>query len=317
MTSRLTPQKDGPLQLDSEKQIIHKDGAPLDAVGNVLLCTCGQSGTKPFCDFTHESTDFTSEREIDEEILQEYPGQEITVYFNRSICSGAGACVRGLPGVFRSGDSSNWIFPDEGTPDKIIDRVKACPSGALSCRIGDGDVVVEGSEDEKITVVKDGPYNVEGVALDSPNEPTHGAKSKYALCRCGLSKNKPFCDYSHAEKGWRDGDDQAAADAASPAPDQNADAGEGPIVAANEPALVELEAGKDHAFCACGRSQGQPFCDGSHSGTGLTPLIFSVEEDRRAALCQCKASANLPYCDGTHAQIPDGEVGKPRAGGSG
>ena len=140
MTSRLTPQKDGPLQLDAKSRIIHKDGAPLEAVGTVLLCTCGQSGTKPFCDFTHESTGYTSEREIDEEIIQEYPGQEITVYFNRSICSGAGACVRGLPSVFRSGDSSNWIFPDEGAPEKIIERVKACPSGALSYRIGDGDV---------------------------------------------------------------------------------------------------------------------------------------------------------------------------------
>ena len=79
------------------------------------------------------------------------------------------------------------------------------PSGALSYRIGAGDVVVEEGEQEKITVVEDGPYNVEGVALDTPHAPTHGAASKYALCRCGLSRNKPFCDYSHAERGWRDG----------------------------------------------------------------------------------------------------------------
>jgi CDGSH-type Zn-finger protein/ferredoxin len=310
MKSKLTPLTNGPLQLTTDKRIIVKDGVPLQVDGTVLLCTCGRSGSKPICDFTHVSVDFSSEREIDEEILQEYPGQEITVYFNRSICSGAGACVRGLPSVFKSGDSSNWIFPDEDTADRIIERVKACPSGALSYRIGDGDVVVEEGAQEQITVVKDGPYNVEGVALDSPHAPTHGSASKYALCRCGFSQNKPFCDYSHAEKGWRDGDDQDAA--ATTGPDETAAADDGPVVADNKPALVQLKSGEGQAFCTCGRSQGQPFCDGSHAGTSFSPLLFSVDEDEGAALCQCKASANLPYCDGSHAQIPDSEIGKPR-----
>ncbi|MBD3220051.1 hypothetical protein GF314_02315, partial [bacterium] len=171
--------------------------------------------------------------------------------------------------------------------------------------IGDGDVVVEEGGQERITVVKDGPYNVEGVALDTPHAPTHGAASKYALCRCGFSKNKPFCDYSHAERGWRDGDDEDASRAASAAADEVAEASDDPVVADTRPALVQLEGGQTHAFCTCGRSQGQPFCDGSHAGTTFTPLLFSVEEDERAALCQCKASANLPYCDGTHARIAD------------
>jgi CDGSH-type Zn-finger protein len=302
MKSRLTPQKDGPLQLDTEKRILVKDGGLLEAQGTVLLCVCGRSGTKPFCDFTHASADFSTDREIDAEILQEYPGQEITVHFNRSICSGAGACVRGLPSVFRSGDGSHWIFPDEDTPEKIIERVEACPSGALSYRIGGDDVVVEAGGEERITVVKDGPYNVEGVALDTPHAPTRGAASKYALCRCGFSRNKPFCDYSHAEHGWRDGDDEQAPPAAASAPDAGSDAA---VVADTKPALVHLQGGRTHAFCSCGRSRGQPFCDGSHAGTTFTPLLFSVEEDQRAALCQCKASANLPYCDGTHARIPD------------
>ena len=305
MKSRLAPQKDGPLKLDTEKRIIFEDGVLLEVEGSVLLCACGHSGTKPICDFSHVSAGFSSEREIDGEILQEYFGREITVYFNRSICSGAGACVRGLPTVFRSGDSSSWIFPDADTPEKIIERVKACPSGALAYRTDGGDVVVEESGEEKITVVKDGPYHVEGIALDTPNAPTHGAASKYALCRCGFSKNKPFCDYSHAENGWRDGDDEAAPQAASAAPGETAEAGDGPIVADNEPALVQLKGGETHAFCTCGRSEGQPFCDGSHAGTAFTPLLFAVENDQDAALCQCKASANLPYCDGSHAQFPD------------
>jgi CDGSH-type Zn-finger protein/ferredoxin len=204
MASKITPLDNGPLMLQSEKPILVRDGETVEAPNPAMLCTCGQSGTKPFCDGTHVAAGFTSEREIDEEILQEYPGKEITVFFNRSICSGAARCVDGLPTVFKSGDGSHWIYPDEDTAEKIIDRVKACPSGALAYRLT-GDVVVdERPDEERITIAKNGPYHVEGVALDRKHEPTHGSATKYSLCRCGHSRNKPFCDYSHAEEGWRE-----------------------------------------------------------------------------------------------------------------
>ena len=86
---------------------------------------------------------------------------------------------------------------------------------------------------------------------------------------------------------------------------------DGPIIAAKTPAKVELEKGKEYHWCQCGRSKNQPFCDGSHAGTGITPLRFSAEKDGSAALCQCKASANAPYCDGTHASLGDLEAGDP------
>ena len=82
-----------------------------------------------------------------------------------------------------------------------------------------------------------------------------------------------------------------------------------PIIAAKAPAKVELEAGKDYFWCRCGRSKNQPFCDGSHRGTDITPLKFTAEKDGRAALCQCKASANAPFCDGSHAQLGALEIG--------
>lgn len=75
------------------------------------------------------------------------------------------------------------------------------------------------------------------------------------------------------------------------------------IIAELKPAKVHLKAGKKYFWCACGRSSSQPFCDGSHRGTGLSPVAVSVDSDREAFLCQCKATGNAPYCDGTHSRI--------------
>jgi len=77
-----------------------------------------------------------------------------------------------------------------------------------------------------------------------------------------------------------------------------------PTIAARKPAVVELEAGKQYFYCACGNSKNQPFCDGSHAGTEFTPLAFTAEKDGKAVLCQCKHTGNAPYCDGSHGKLP-------------
>jgi len=76
-----------------------------------------------------------------------------------------------------------------------------------------------------------------------------------------------------------------------------------PIIATKTPAKIELEEGKSYHWCRCGRSKTQPFCDGSHSGTDITPLQFIADKTGSAALCQCKSTANAPFCDGTHASL--------------
>ncbi|KAM6042256.1 CDGSH iron-sulfur domain-containing protein 3, mitochondrial [Chlamydotis macqueenii] len=75
-----------------------------------------------------------------------------------------------------------------------------------------------------------------------------------------------------------------------------------PVIAAKQPFLVELKAGKKHAWCACGHSKNQPFCDGSHrrAAPGIAPLRFTPEENGTALLCGCKRTRTPPYCDGTH-----------------
>ena len=82
-----------------------------------------------------------------------------------------------------------------------------------------------------------------------------------------------------------------------------------PIIADKKPIKVDLESGKNYFWCRCGKSQKQPFCDGSHIGTDISPMKFSVEETGSKALCQCKASANAPFCDGAHAGLGNLNVG--------
>ena len=82
-----------------------------------------------------------------------------------------------------------------------------------------------------------------------------------------------------------------------------------PVVADNRPKRVALEKGKAYYVCACGRSQDQPWCDGSHVGTDFTPWQLTAEEDE-AYLCMCKHTGNPPFCDGSHKQLADDLVGK-------
>lgn len=76
-----------------------------------------------------------------------------------------------------------------------------------------------------------------------------------------------------------------------------------PIIAQKAPYPVEVEAGKTYFWCACGKSQKQPYCDGSHKDTSLTPMKFTAEESKKVWLCGCKNSANKPFCDGAHKTL--------------
>ncbi len=72
------------------------------------------------------------------------------------------------------------------------------------------------------------------------------------------------------------------------------------VIAEKSPFAVELVEGETYYWCACGRSKSQPFCDGSHQGTGLEPVAFTAEKTGTAYLCGCKRTANRPFCDGSH-----------------
>ncbi|MGF1682812.1 glutamate synthase-related protein [Photobacterium minamisatsumaniensis] len=83
-----------------------------------------------------------------------------------------------------------------------------------------------------------------------------------------------------------------------------------PIVANNKPMKVTLKKDQEYYFCACGRSKKQPFCDGSHQNTGITPHPFKADNDEDVYLCACKHTANTPFCDGTHKKFGEQDIGK-------
>lgn len=80
-----------------------------------------------------------------------------------------------------------------------------------------------------------------------------------------------------------------------------------PLIYQRGPIVQKVEPG-EYWWCACGRSQSQPFCDGSHAGTGLEPKQVAITEAKTVAWCACKHSKNMPFCDGTHARLPQGPI---------
>jgi CDGSH-type Zn-finger protein len=77
-----------------------------------------------------------------------------------------------------------------------------------------------------------------------------------------------------------------------------------PVIAARAPLAVDVEAGKTYYWCSCGKSAQQPFCDGSHKGSGLGPQAYTATQTGKLWFCACKHSASKPLCDGSHKRLP-------------
>ena len=75
------------------------------------------------------------------------------------------------------------------------------------------------------------------------------------------------------------------------------------VIAQQEPFGIDVEQGKEYWWCQCGRSASQPFCDGSHKGTGLAPLQYIAKRNQTVWFCGCKRTSNKPVCDGTHSTL--------------
>ena len=197
---------DGPYLVKGLDILMNSRGQRLAAGATMALCRCGGSATKPFCDGTHKSNGFSGARLSDDrdDVCKSFRGPGITIRDNRSICAHAGHCTDGLPGVFKE-RSKPWIDPAGGAVEAIVAVIASCPSGALSGSLdAKGEVVVEAGP-PRIAITKDGPYAVRGnVELAGARWAQGAPKDRYTLCRCGASKNKPFCDGSHWELGFRD-----------------------------------------------------------------------------------------------------------------
>jgi CDGSH-type Zn-finger protein len=223
MKPKIQPLPNGPYYLinDMQPKVVYNlhnfKGEPLSTTVGTVLCRCGGSKNKPFCDGTHNVIGFSSANKtlenddikkiVIKDKRRDYPGKEITVHDNRKICSHAAECVNNLSSVFKLG-SRPWINPDASKMNDIIDVVRRCPSGALSYSI-DG-VEYRDPEEQRnptVTVLKNGPYHITGgIELIGENiQFGEGAsKEHYTLCRCGASENKPFCDGAHKSSKFND-----------------------------------------------------------------------------------------------------------------
>ena len=181
-----------------------EDGSTCSTVRAVALCRCGGSKNKPLCDGTHGVNGFSDKR-LEPKAKDErktYAGKQIAIHDNRGLCAHIGHCTEGLPVVFRE-DGSPWIDPDAATAEAVMATVHRCPSGALSYSIN-GVEARDRDGPPAVTALTDGPYAVTGgIELVGVEFGDGASKEHYTLCRCGASRNKPFCDGSHWEVGFK------------------------------------------------------------------------------------------------------------------
>jgi CDGSH-type Zn-finger protein/uncharacterized Fe-S cluster protein YjdI len=204
-----------------------------------------------------------------------YSGQGIEVTYQLQRCVHAAECVRGLPSVF---DTSRhpWVQPENAGADEIAAVILRCPTGALHFTREDGRPGEPPPERNTVQVVPDGPLYVRGqVTIVSPGGEIILEDTRVALCRCGASENKPFCDNSHLTAGFRDPGRLPASSIVSAEVLRSLKIvleHNGPLKLQGKFELLSVDGreqytGRRSALCRCGGSQRKPFCDGSHSST--------------------------------------------------
>jgi CDGSH-type Zn-finger protein len=202
----IEPTLNGPYKVKNLENLRNSKGDKLQLKPVVFLCRCGGSANKPFCDGTHAKNGFSGEKLTDGSLdkRENVESKKITIHDNRGICSHSGNCTDNLASVFKL-NTEPWIDPEGAEAEEIIKTIRKCPSGALSYSIEDVEYRDQDQE-PMITVSKDGPYYVTG-RVELRNEPRgEGASEEhYTLCRCGGSKNKPFCDGTHWYIKFKDG----------------------------------------------------------------------------------------------------------------
>ena len=198
----------GPYLVKNLEDLKDARGDSVAAKPMMALCRCGGSSNKPFCDGTHNKNGFSDARQSDPSAdkVENYRARGITIHDNRALCAHAGRCTDGLASVFRY-KQEPWIDPAAGAIEEIIEVIGRCPSGALSYTLDEAGEAVPPCN-PSITVSKDGPYEVVGnVQLLGQTWGEGASTERYTLCRCGGSKNKPFCDGTHWSIGFKDGRD--------------------------------------------------------------------------------------------------------------
>ena len=224
-----------------------------------------------------------------------YENAGIRVYWDSSRCIHTGRCLQALPRVFDV-RRRPWVEIDAAPPDAIADAVERCPTGALRYDRLDGGTQERPPRPSLIVPIADGPLLMVGdLDVRGPEGDTIARETRLTLCRCGMTRNQPFCDNTHLRRGWRSG---PSFEPKSDLPPAEPDASDGPtVVIARQNASLELrghlrlyhsdgelmaETGRT-VLCRCGNSRNKPFCDGSHEAAGFHSRAPGAARDRLEA----------------------------------
>jgi len=205
--AKIETRENGPLIAKNLTRVVAADGSEIEVKEVMALCCCGASKNKPFCDGSHNEVGFDSAPGTPDgrDRLITYSGAEISVTYNPMLCSHAAECVRLAEKVFDP-EQKPWIQPDNGSAEDVRAVIAACPSGALALALEDG-VGHLFNERAEVSIEKNGPYWVQNIGAPDGTKDNRGvgaSAEKYVLCRCGKSGNKPYCDGTHRDAGWRD-----------------------------------------------------------------------------------------------------------------
>ncbi|AXI47901.1 hypothetical protein C1J03_18955 [Sulfitobacter sp. SK012] len=207
--AKITPKEDGPLIVQGIPNLRTNVGAIEPDKPAYGLCRCGQSKNKPFCDGSHVAAGFKSgngDAEIRNTPISysgNVEGQQVTVSYTPVLCGHIAECQRLQLSVFDP-SKKPWIKPENGSLEGIKSVVAACPSGALRIAVGDEVEHHVDSDDVSVSISKNGPYVVKNVELAAEFNGLGASEKEFILCRCGQSKNKPFCDGTHHDVNWQD-----------------------------------------------------------------------------------------------------------------
>lgn len=207
----------------------------------------------------------------------DYPGESATVTWHGKFCIHIGECGRAKGELFVAGRKP-WCQPDLASDDEVREVVLRCPTGALTYRHADGANSETAGVTNEVQVAYNGPLFVSG-DLDIENAPAEvsGLRFRAALCRCGKSKNKPYCDNSHETEGFQDYGavgDTGPGTSEPGGPLQVRLAKDGPLLLKGNVTITGSSArsswqGRQVALCRCGASGNKPFCDGQHKKVGF------------------------------------------------
>jgi CDGSH-type Zn-finger protein/uncharacterized Fe-S cluster protein YjdI len=204
--------------------------------------------------------------------IDEIDSSDMTLIYEGKRCIHARFCVTGAPTVFLANVVGPWIHPEAIPVDRLVEIAHACPSGAIRYTRKDGKADESAPPVNLISIRESGPYAVRAEL----NLAGKTGEYRATLCRCGASKNKPYCDGSHHDVAFE---------------------------ASGEPKTTVADMLPERA----GELTVEPLLDGPLSVRGNLEITSGtgrvVARLTQAKLCRCGGSSNKPFCDGTHARI--------------